>query len=105
MPAESNLTPSYEEKYFSVEQKTNQWCRIVAPNEQQGAIKIHQDVTIDAAHLAAGKGLVIVLKENRRAYLQVAKGEVFLMEKHCQPVMLPWLMLGIINLLRNKQPS
>ncbi|MFT7228917.1 MAG: redox-sensitive bicupin YhaK (pirin superfamily) [Methylophilaceae bacterium] len=76
MPSESNLTPSYEEKHFSVEQKTNQWCRIVAPNEQQGAIKIHQDVTIDAAHLAAGKGLVIVLKENRCAYLQVVKGEV-----------------------------
>jgi|TARA_B110000259_G_scaffold121412_1_gene137860 redox-sensitive bicupin YhaK (pirin superfamily) len=33
-------------------------------------------VTIDAAHLAAGKGLVIVLKENKCAYLQVAKGEV-----------------------------
>lgn len=33
-------------------------------------------MTIDAARLAAGKVLVIVLKENKCAYLQVAKGEV-----------------------------
>jgi len=82
MPAENNLTPSYEEKHFSAEQKENQWCPIVsssgAPDGHQGTLMIHQDVTIYAAHLAEDKALEIELMPNRCAYLQVAKGEVLL---------------------------
>ena len=78
MPAENNLTPSYEEKHFSAEQKANQWCPIVSSNGHQGTVAIHQDVTIYAANLVQGKVLDIALMQNRCAYLQVAKGGVLL---------------------------
>lgn len=78
MPAETGLTPSYEEKHFSAEQRDNQWCPIVTPNGQQGAVTIHQDVTIYAANLDQNHRLGITLKESRCAYFQVAKGDVLL---------------------------
>lgn len=78
MPAETGLTPSYEEKHFSSEQRDNQWCLIVAPNGRQGAVTIHQDVMMYAANLTPDKVLDVEVKSNRCAYLQVAKGEVLL---------------------------
>lgn len=78
VPLENGLPPSYEEKHFSIEQKENQWCLIVSPNGDKSSVKIHQDTMIYAASLAPGNLLEIPLMQNRCAYLQVAKGKVFL---------------------------
>jgi quercetin 2,3-dioxygenase len=78
VPAESDLTPSYEEKNFTAEQKENKWCPIVSPNSHDGSVTIHQDVTIYVANLAQSKTLKFGLLQNRCAYLQVAKGSVVL---------------------------
>lgn len=78
LPAENSLPPGYEEKHFSTEQKENNWCLIVSPRGDKGSVKIHQDTMIYAANLAYGKTLEISLRQNRCAYLQVAKGEVLL---------------------------
>jgi len=77
-PSEQNLIPSYEEKYFSTEQKQNRWCLIVSPNGQDTSITIHQDAYIYSTVLSKGHELPLTLQPNRCAYLQLAKGEVLL---------------------------
>lgn len=78
VPAENGLPPSYEEKYFSIEQKENQWCLIVSPNGDKGSVTIYQDVRVYATNLAQDNTLEISLKQKRCAYCQVARGEVTL---------------------------
>lgn len=75
-PSENGLQPSYEEKYFSPEQKHNRWCRIVSPDGREGSVMIHQDATIYASLLDAGANLAMHVDNNRCAYLQVVKGDV-----------------------------
>jgi redox-sensitive bicupin YhaK (pirin superfamily) len=75
-PAQNSLTPSYEEKHFSNEQKQNRWCLIVSPNGHAGSVKMYQNAFIYATLLAKAHTLPITLEPNRCAYLQVAKGEV-----------------------------
>lgn len=78
IPSQNNLTPSYEEKHFSVEQKQNRWCLIVSPNGHDASVTIRQDTHIYATLLSKEHELPITLQPNRCAYLQVAKGEVLL---------------------------
>lgn len=80
-PAQNKLTPSYEEKNFSIEKKQNRWCLIVSPNGHDGSIKIHQNASIYASLLAQGNTLTILTNQDRCAYLQVAIGSVMLNEQ------------------------
>ncbi len=75
-PAQINLTPSYEEKRFAVEQKENRWCLVVSPNGHDGSVTINQDVNIYASQLKQGSTLSVALPASRLAYVQVAKGSV-----------------------------
>jgi quercetin 2,3-dioxygenase len=77
-PAENSLPPSYEEKHFSAEQKENQWCLIVSPTGQDKSVTMHQDVYLYAATLNQDKVLELSIKQNRCAYLQIAKGSILL---------------------------
>lgn len=83
-PSQNNLTPSYEEKNFSKEEKKNQWRLIVSPNGLDGSVTIHQDAYIYAAILTPSRELTITLKQGRCAYLQLAKGEVKLDDQFLQ---------------------
>ncbi len=74
-PAENGLTPSYEEKHFSDEQKRNQWCLIVSQDGRDNAILIHQAVDVYASLLESNQVLNMPLETERRHYLQVVKGE------------------------------
>ena len=75
-PAQTNLTPSYEEKHFTNAQKQNRWCLIVSPNGHDNSIMMHQDARIYAALLEETNTLDYTLHHNRCAYLQVAKGSI-----------------------------
>lgn len=75
-PSENGLQPSYEEKYFSPEQKNNRWCLIVSPDGQGDSVRIHQDASIYASLLDAGANIAMQVDRNRCAYLQVVKGDV-----------------------------
>lgn len=82
LPAQANLVPRYDQRFFSVEQKRNRWCRIVASQAGE-VIQIAQDANIDAAILESGNTLSKEILPNRCAYLQVVSGEVF-----CQDALL-----------------
>ncbi|QVL45883.1 MAG: pirin family protein [Methylophilaceae bacterium] len=77
LPAENNLPPSYEDKHFAQEQKKNRWCLIASPELSDNALKIHQDVRLYASLLSAQSTVAMDLYIKRCAYLQIAKGEVF----------------------------
>jgi quercetin 2,3-dioxygenase len=77
LPAENGLPPSYQDKHFSVEQKHNRWCLIASPDDSDDALMIHQDVRLYASLLDAKSVLMNDVAAMRCAYLQLAKGSVF----------------------------
>lgn len=76
LPAVLGLPPNYAEKHFLPEQKRNRWCLVVSSDGREGSIQIQQAVDLYASVLDAGSQLSKTLQDNRRAYLQIAKGEV-----------------------------
>ena len=76
LPNQQGLKPSYEDGFFSDEQKRNQWCLLASENADENSLKVHQDMVLFAAKLSERNQLDYVLKENRCAYLQVAIGGV-----------------------------
>jgi redox-sensitive bicupin YhaK (pirin superfamily) len=77
-PSENNLTPSYEEKNFSRQEKENQWRLIASRNGHDGSITIHQDVNLYATILTPQKQEKLPIAPNRCAYVQVVSGEILL---------------------------
>jgi redox-sensitive bicupin YhaK (pirin superfamily) len=78
IPSEQDLTPEYEEKRFSDEEKRNQLRLIVSPDASEGSVRIHQDAKVFASLLDKGKGVDHALDNGRSAWLQVAAGSVTL---------------------------
>jgi redox-sensitive bicupin YhaK (pirin superfamily) len=78
IPSEQDLTPEYEEKRFSDEEKRNQLRLIVSPDASEDSVRIHQDAKVFASLLDEGKGVDHALDNGRSAWLQVAAGSVTL---------------------------
>ncbi|MBI4388278.1 MAG: pirin family protein [Candidatus Omnitrophica bacterium] len=75
-PAEKNLPPSYEQKFFEPKGKKNQLRLIVSQEGSENSIKIHQDALIYGSFLEKTKSITYPLKQNRSAWVQVIKGEL-----------------------------
>lgn len=78
LPDEQGLTPRYEQKAFSVEEKRGQLRLIAAKDGRDGAVTIHQDVDLYASVLEPGDIVNYHVKRDRYAWLQVAQGVVTL---------------------------
>jgi redox-sensitive bicupin YhaK (pirin superfamily) len=85
MPEQHGITPSYEQKTFSAEEKRNQLRLIAAPvglpnngDSKNGAVEIHQDARIFASVLSKDAQVEHTLAPGRHAWLQVARGAVTL---------------------------
>ncbi|HVO28009.1 MAG TPA: pirin family protein [Candidatus Margulisiibacteriota bacterium] len=83
LPARKGLPPSYEQQVIPSETLQGRWAVIAAP--QDGIVKVHQDVGLYAAVLATGQRVMHPLRPGRRAWLQVARGEVLLNGQALQP--------------------
>jgi redox-sensitive bicupin YhaK (pirin superfamily) len=75
-PREEGIKPGYEEKKFSVEEKTNRLCLIVSPDGEQGSLQMHQDAKIFSTVLEEGKSVAYEFKPQRYGWVQVARGSV-----------------------------
>ncbi len=73
-PATPGLTPGYEQKQFTNEQRTGKLLPIVSGQDQPGTLKIHQDATFYVARLNAEDSVSHELKASRRAFLYVIEG-------------------------------
>jgi hypothetical protein len=78
LPARRNLAPGYEQKSFEDADLRDRLRVIAAPDGREGAVTIHQDITLYAARLNAGADVTHALAEGRHAWLHVARGAVTL---------------------------
>lgn len=75
-PEKKGIEPSYEQKFFSDDEKLNRLRVIASKDARDGSVKIHQDASIHAALLEDGKSASYKLDKGRYAWLQVATGSV-----------------------------
>lgn len=76
LPDRKGHKPSYEQKYFSEEERKNK-LRLVASNDgREGSVTVHQDVSLYAGILDADTPLSFELQPSRNAWIHVAKGSV-----------------------------
>lgn len=75
LPEQKGLKPSYEQKLFDDEQKKGKLLRIVDNKARDGALEVHQDMSLFASVLEPGTRITHQL-EHDHAWLQVIRGEV-----------------------------
>jgi redox-sensitive bicupin YhaK (pirin superfamily) len=78
LPAHPGLAPGYEQRHFPAADRQGRLRVVAAPDGRDGAVTVHQDVTLFAALLQDGDRLVQPLQPHRHAWLQVARGAVVL---------------------------
>ena len=76
LPAERGIAPGYEQKSFATEEKRGRLRVIASSDDEQGAVRIHQDAKLAVALLGAGEIVEHTLAPGRHAWLQVAHGGV-----------------------------
>ncbi len=81
IPAVKGLKPSWEQKNFSLSERSGKLLAIAVPASKNGgsaasAVQIHQDATIYTSLLAPGQSAAHRLSEARRSYVFVTKGDL-----------------------------
>ena len=74
IPGEMNIDPGYEQKMFDPAGRRGELTLVAASDGRDGALKIHQDVDLYSAVLGEGNAVALNLRDGRRAWVQVAKG-------------------------------
>ena len=74
LPESPGLAPGYEQKAFAREERRNRWRRIADRAGTDGALTVHQDVSIYATDLDKGAVLSHAFGAARFGWLQVAGG-------------------------------
>jgi len=78
MPSKTGIAPGYEQKTIDAEAVHNHFGRIAAPEPRENEVRLVQDAEIWVAKLDADVEAIHPLPQGRKAWLQVAKGEVML---------------------------
>jgi redox-sensitive bicupin YhaK (pirin superfamily) len=78
VPSAEGLEPSYEQQAIDRDAVQNRFARIAAPEPLACEVRIVQDAEIWAAQLAADNEAIHPIAPGRRAWLQVARGQVVL---------------------------
>lgn len=76
LPSRQGIKPSYEQKALDIAAITNKFARIAGPDPQPNEVRLVQDAEIWAARLDVDNEAIRSLAPGRRAWIQVAKGEV-----------------------------
>jgi redox-sensitive bicupin YhaK (pirin superfamily) len=82
LPSRQGIVPSYDPKKLDVAAITNKFARIAGPDPQPNEVRLAQDAEIWATRLDADIEVIHQLAPGRRAWIQVAKGEVSLGEEN-----------------------
>ncbi len=76
LPDRRGLVPSYEERSFSVAQRTGKLCLLASSDGRDGSLTVHQDVQLFASLLGKGDAVRHALAPGRAAWVQVTKGGI-----------------------------
>lgn len=82
LPEADGIKPGYEQKLFSVEEKTGRLKLVASRDGSDGSLTIHQDVKVYNSLLASGDEVSYQLGNDRHAWLQVVRGEVTVNDTH-----------------------
>ena len=74
VPERRNITPSYEQKAFSDDERRGTLRLVASPDAGDGSVKIHQDVRLYTA-LLDGQPVTHDFASGRYGWVQVARGE------------------------------
>jgi redox-sensitive bicupin YhaK (pirin superfamily) len=74
VPAARSIPPSYEQKHFGDDEKSNRLRLVASPDGSEGSVTVHQDVRLYAARLGPSQALTYELGAARYAWLQIARG-------------------------------
>lgn len=76
IPNAKGLTPSYEQKQFSKEDKRGKLCLVASNDGRDGSVSINQDVNLYASIFDENDKIKHEIGTKRGAWLQVAKGNL-----------------------------
>lgn len=76
LPNQNGLEPGYEQKKFSVEERTGNLLPVASGHQNNGALSINQDVTFYVSKLRGGDQISHQLGDTRKAFLYVIEGEL-----------------------------
>lgn len=80
LPSAQGLAPSYEQRMFSTEEKTNALRLVASPDGTQGAVRLNADARLFAGLIRPRAGQMMVLEHvqdpARKAYVHVLQGQV-----------------------------
>src|SRR5215510_7191579 len=76
VPNEENLTPGYEQKAFSEEERRGQLRLIASSDGRDDSVHVNQDVSLFASILDAGEEIERAMDPVRYAWIQVARGAI-----------------------------
>jgi len=76
MPSKTGIEPGYEQKTIPPEVVQNHFGRIAGPEPREHEVRLVQDAEIWVAKLDANVEAIRPLAQGRKAWLQVARGEV-----------------------------
>ena len=76
VPNRSGIEPSYEQKRFPKEEKTNRWRLAASPDGAEGSVLLHQDAKLYVSLLDAGEPLRFERDAGRHLWMHVARGTV-----------------------------
>ncbi|MGB0684328.1 MAG: pirin family protein [Magnetovibrionaceae bacterium] len=76
LPEKDGIEPSYEQALFSREDKLGRLAPLVSDKGIDGALHIHQDVTLYASILETGQSVIHAPEKGRHTWVQVVRGTV-----------------------------
>ena len=75
-PNEKGVKPGYEQKTYTLEEKTNRLRLVASPDGAEGSVSIHQDARIYSTILDPGAEVVKQTDARRHIWVQVVCGKV-----------------------------
>ena len=78
LPEKNGVTPSYEQKFFSEDEKKGRLRLVASRDGREGSVSINQDASLYDALLAKGEEVTLTLATGRHAWLQLLRGRVLL---------------------------
>lgn len=78
VPDRRGLDPGYEQRTIPLDEMAGKLRVVAAPDGRDGAVTIHQDVSLYATALAAGERAALDLAPGRHGWVQVARGSLTL---------------------------
>ncbi len=76
VPNQQGVTPGYQQKHFSAEEKRGRWCLLISPDGNSGSLKVHQAANVYAALVNGDETLSFAIPPGRNVYLHLARGAV-----------------------------